>query len=151
MWKKASEICSEPKRLCKIKRLYKYDVKKNLFKSTIEESYIVSLTIEKLIKLGVNPKDIAILYRNNYQSSQFELALTNRHIDYVVYGKNPFNQTPECRKVILAYRFLKNPNGFLLFLLLLSIKKKKWKSFKKDILINKNQLLNMLKDAPMKK
>ena len=129
----------------------KYNVTKQLFKSTIEEAYIVSLTIEKLIKSGVNPKDIAILYRNNYQSSQFELALKNRHIDYVVYGKNPFNQTPECKKVISAYRFLKNPTDYLLFLLLLPIKKEEMEIFQKGYINKQESIIEYAKRCPNEK
>ncbi len=75
-----------------------------------------------MLNSGIDPKDIAILYRNNYQSNQLELALKNNHINYVVYGKNPFYQMLECRRVIATYRFIKNPTDYLLFYILLPIK-----------------------------
>ena len=110
----------------------KYDVNKTIYQSTIEEANVVALKIEKLLKLGIKPLDIAVLYRNNYQSNQLEMALKKRQIPYVVYGKNPFNELPECKRMISAYRFLKNPNDYLLFLLMLNPKKEELDNFKNN-------------------
>ena len=79
----------------------------------------MAYVIDRLIKQGVEPKDIAILYRNNYQSNQLELALTYKKIPYVVYGKLPFYQMTESKRIISAYRFIKNPDDSNLFIYLL--------------------------------
>ncbi|MCR5224075.1 MAG: ATP-dependent helicase [Bacilli bacterium] len=108
----------------------KYDVKKISFQSTSEEASAVAYTIERLLKIGYEPKDIAVLYRNNYQSNQLELAMINRNIPYVVYGKLPFNEQAECKNIISAYRFMRNLNDSLLFYMLLPLDSNEIKAFK---------------------
>lgn len=97
----------------------KYKIKKSSFESTIDEAERVAYGISILLSKGIEPKDIAVLYRNNYQSAQIEKALIKNKIPYVVYGKMPFYELIECRRIISTYRFLKNPNDINLFQILL--------------------------------
>ena len=97
----------------------KYKIKKSLFESTIDEAERVAYQILVLLNKGIKPKDIAVLYRNNYQSAQIEKALIKYKISYVVYGKKPFYKLTECKRIIAAYRFIKNPNDINLFEILL--------------------------------
>jgi len=51
---------------------------------------------------GINPSDIAILYRTNAQSRIFETYLANNKIPYKIIGNISFYQRKEI-KDILAY------------------------------------------------
>lgn len=97
----------------------KYKIKQSLFETTIDEAERVAYQISVLLNKGIKPKDIAVLYRNNYQSAQMEKALIKYKIPYVVYGKKSFYKLTECKRIIAAYRFLKNPNDINLFEILL--------------------------------
>lgn len=65
--------------------------------------------ISKLIKKGVNPNKICILYRNNYLSNSFENVLTKYRIPYKIVGGLSFWQRKEI-KDILSYLLLIHEN-----------------------------------------
>mgnify|MGYP000143144806 CR=1 FL=1 len=67
-----------------------------------EEANFVCDEIVNLKDEGVSLSDIAILYRSNAQSRNFEQAFYNRSIAYIVYGGLRFFDRQEI-KIILAY------------------------------------------------
>jgi len=68
--------------------------------------------IEKLIfEKHVNPKDIAILYRTNLQSSYFESNLSQKDIPYVVNNGKSFFKKAEVLDIINYLRILDDPKG----------------------------------------
>ncbi|MFT4185842.1 MAG: ATP-dependent DNA helicase UvrD2 [Micrococcaceae bacterium] len=74
-----------------------------------EEAQAVVAKIKKQIIDGRKPSDFAILYRTNYQSSQFEEALADENISYQVSGQEKFFRRKE---VIQAINLLqKHKNG----------------------------------------
>lgn len=71
--------------------------------STDEANRIAS-DISKQLAKGVKPNEIAILYRVNSQSEQFEKALADRGIDYQVRGGERFFNRPEILHVVRLVR-----------------------------------------------
>lgn len=65
------------------------------------ESDLVTDSIEELIKKGVSPNTIAILYRANFQSRTFEESLLHRAIEYRVAGLKFFERKEV--KDVLSY------------------------------------------------
>ncbi len=68
------------------------------------EATQVSAAIDRLIKSGVAPSEIAILYRTNSQSEAFEQALADRGIGYLVRGGDRFFQRKEVKQAVLLLR-----------------------------------------------
>lgn len=66
--------------------------------------------IEEKIKLGENPKDIAILYRLNSQSSYIENELKKKNINYNISGGGSFFQRKEIKGIVSYLRLIKNPH-----------------------------------------
>ena len=85
------------------------------FASTSEEAMTVAYKIKALIKEGMNPKDIGILYRNNNQSFLIEKELNNLEIPYTLYGGKPFFEYKEIRTIVYTYRLLFNPKNEIAF------------------------------------
>ena len=71
------------------------------FSDDSEARYIVQ-TINRLRKERTQLKDVAILYRANYQSNALERALINENLNYVIYGGVKFYQRQEVKDA-LAY------------------------------------------------
>ncbi|MEI6590640.1 MAG: ATP-dependent helicase [Actinomycetes bacterium] len=74
------------------------------FQSLAEESAQVAAEIKKLRDSGTPAKDIAVLYRINGQSEQFENELTKLGVEYVVRGGQRFFQRPEIQSAIRVIR-----------------------------------------------
>ena len=68
------------------------------------EATAIAERIESLIESGVDPVEIAILYRTNGQSEAFEDALVHQGIGYVVRGGKRFFDRPEVRKTQVLLR-----------------------------------------------
>ena len=68
------------------------------------EATAVAKQIEKLIADGVEPKEIAILFRINSQSEVFEAALADRHIPVTLRGAERFFERPEVKNALLNLR-----------------------------------------------
>lgn len=64
------------------------------------EAVGVAVEIKSLIRRGVEPAEIAILYRINAQSENFEQALTEVGIPYQVRGGDAFFQRAEIRQAL---------------------------------------------------
>ena len=78
------------------------------FRTQAEESNFVSNLINRLISLGYEYKDIAILYRNNMLANNFEKDFISKKIPYKVYGSMPFFNHKEIKSILNHYRFLFN-------------------------------------------
>jgi len=80
-----------------------------------EEANFVVKEIKRLNNLGYSYKDMAILYRSNFISSDFETALTQGGIHYRVYGGLKFFQRKEIKDVIAYFTLLINPKSDVCF------------------------------------
>ena len=72
------------------------------------ESSAVAERIASLHESGVALRDIAILYRNNYLSLDFEQTLLRKHIPFVIYGGQKFFERAEILDAIAYMRILVN-------------------------------------------
>lgn len=76
-----------------------------------EEARTIVSIIKKMVSLGeFNYSDIAILYRINAQSLEFENALRSENINYIMVGGISFYRRKEVKDVISYLRILINPN-----------------------------------------
>lgn len=85
------------------------------FSSTSEEALTVAYSIKTMIETGMNPQNIAVLYRNNNQAYIIEKELNNLKIPYTLYGGKPFFEYKEIKTIIYAYRLLFNPTNEIAF------------------------------------
>ncbi len=77
------------------------------FSSAIQESEFVSKEILRLIEdKNINPDDIAIIYRNNSISRDFESSLISHNIHYKVIGGFKFYDRKEIKEAIALLGFL---------------------------------------------
>ncbi len=83
------------------------DTKIYYFNSSIQEAEFVSKEILKLIdNKNINPDDIAIIYRNNSISRDFESSLISHNIHYKVIGGFKFYDRKEIKEAIALLGFL---------------------------------------------
>lgn len=76
-----------------------------------EEAFMVTADIYDLVmREHCNYSDIAILYRTNAQSRDFEEALRKRNIPYRIYGGQSFYQRKEVKDMLAYFRLAVNPN-----------------------------------------
>lgn len=85
------------------------------FPSASEEAMVVAYSIKKMIKEGIKPKDIAVLYRNNNQAFLIEKELNNLKIPYTLFGGRPFYEYKEIKSIVYTYRLLFNPKNEIAF------------------------------------
>lgn len=101
----------------------KYRVPKNLFTnngkgdsitvrcldSVTAEAEYVAREITSLVRLkGYKYSDIAILYRSNYITLEFEKAFMAKSMPYVIYGSVKFYQRAEIKDVLAYFRIISN-------------------------------------------
>ncbi len=101
----------------------KYRVPKNLYTnngkgetitvrcldSVTAEAEYVAREIMSLVKLkGYKYSDIAILYRSNYITLEFEKAFMAKSMPYVIYGSVKFYQRAEIKDVLAYFRLISN-------------------------------------------
>jgi DNA helicase-2/ATP-dependent DNA helicase PcrA len=79
--------------------------------STDDESNFVAKQIKKNVE-KYKYSDMAILYRNNYQSRNIETSLINYGIPYVVYGGVKFYQRKEIKDILSYLRIMVNDDEF---------------------------------------
>lgn len=75
-----------------------------------DEAHFVAETSSNLIRDGVQPKDIAVLYRANFQSRALEEAFLSLHVPYQVLGTRFFDRK-EVKDVIAFLRAARNPEN----------------------------------------
>lgn len=76
--------------------------------ASIDEAIYVVNTIDGLISKGVNPNDIAILYRSNYLSREFEEQLIKKNINYRLIGGIKFYDRAEIKDIMGYLRLIVN-------------------------------------------
>jgi len=90
------------------------DVVFNGFNEDYLETAFVGEEIRVLISNGIRPSDIAILYRTNLLSKNFELQLSKYNIPYKVYGGRVFFDATEIKDFIDILRFIIIDNNNIL-------------------------------------
>lgn len=78
-----------------------------------EEADFISTEITKLTQSGVDPKDIAVFYRNNAQSRQIEDALRKIKIPYRVVAGIKFYERKEIKDLLSYIRIVVNGSDSL--------------------------------------
>jgi len=76
-----------------------------------DEARFVVDRIEHWVEQGRSRNDIAVLYRSNAQSRQFEEALVTRGIPYRVYGGQRFFDRAEIKDTLAYLRMISNPDA----------------------------------------
>jgi DNA helicase-2/ATP-dependent DNA helicase PcrA len=84
--------------------------------SDLDEARFVIDEIRELIRDGVPPTQIAILYRSNAQSRVLEHELFTRGVPYKVYGGLRFFERQEIKHALAYLRLLGNPDDDTAFL-----------------------------------
>ena len=79
-----------------------------------EANYIANV-ISGLIKKGVRPKEIAVLYRNSVLLRNIEISLVAENIAYKVYGGFSYLRRKEIKDVIAFFRLIVNPDDLYSF------------------------------------
>ncbi len=75
-----------------------------------DEAEHVSLTAKNLIRSGISPSAIAVLYRTNFQSRVLEEAFINMSVPYQLLGTR-FFERKEVKDVLSYLRFALNPES----------------------------------------
>lgn len=83
------------------------------FTTAHEEALMVTNLIQSLMNKGYNPKDIAIIFRNNNQSYLIEKELTAQKIPYEIYGHKNFMDNKEIMHLVSIYRVILNPKDLI--------------------------------------
>ncbi|PCI30275.1 ATP-dependent DNA helicase PcrA [Candidatus Wolfebacteria bacterium] len=77
----------------------------------IEEAEFVTQHCAEMIREGTEPKEIAVLYRANFQSRILEESMLRRNVPYQVLGTR-FYDRREVKDVISYIRAARNPDSF---------------------------------------
>ena len=85
-------------------------IKLETFDNDEEEGIFVANDIERLINSGVEPKDIAVLYRNNKHANFVESQLKRKGIEYEISKGGSFFERSEVAAVINILRLMDNPH-----------------------------------------
>ncbi|EGT3606931.1 ATP-dependent helicase [Clostridium perfringens] len=75
-----------------------------------EEGERIANMIEKDIKNGIKPNEIAVLYRLNKQSFYIENELKRNGIEYHIEANNNFFERKEVKAIVCMLRLLQNPD-----------------------------------------
>lgn len=84
--------------------------------SDIDEARFVVEEIRELVREGVSPTQMAILYRSNAQSRVLEHELFAKSVPYKVYGGLRFFERQEIKHALAYLRLLGNPDDDTAFL-----------------------------------
>lgn len=79
------------------------------FNNVYEEANFIADDIKNKIKEGVNPNDIAILYRNRMVKQNIEKEFLNKDIQYHIYNDISFFSRKEVQDVVAMIRFIFRP------------------------------------------
>lgn len=86
-----------------------------MFDDERQEGEAVGMAISDALREGMNPAEIAVLYRTNAQSRPIEDALRRRNIHYAVYGGLKFYDRREIKDALSYLRLIANPRSDLDF------------------------------------
>lgn len=90
--------------------------------SSLEEADFVADEIKRLVKYqGFQYKDIAILYRSNYITLDFERVFAKKQIPYNIYGGTKFYQRREIKDVLAYFHLLVNKKDDISFLRVINV------------------------------
>ena len=84
--------------------------------SDIDEARFIVEEIRELVRDGISPTQIAILYRSNAQSRLLEHELFAKAVPYKVYGGLRFFERQEIKHALAYLRLLGNPDDDTAFL-----------------------------------
>ncbi|HEX6734016.1 MAG TPA: 3'-5' exonuclease, partial [Azonexus sp.] len=84
--------------------------------SDLDEARFVVEEIRELVRDGVAPTQIALLYRSNAQSRVLENELFTKNVPYKVYGGLRFFERQEIKHALAYLRLLGNPDDDTAFL-----------------------------------
>lgn len=89
----------------------------SIFSATnpLEENYFVAKKINELIKAKVDPKEIAVIYRNNADVSDLLPLLEKYNIRYNLSSGNNILKDLKIQQLITLLKYIENPNEELLF------------------------------------
>lgn len=73
-----------------------------------DEARYIADQMQQLIAEGINPKQIALLYRSNAQSRVLEEALIHSQVPYRIYGGMRFYERMEIRNAVAYLRLMMN-------------------------------------------
>ena len=90
-----------------------------------DEAHYVMGEIKKLIKEGIKPENIAILYRTNAQSRNMEEELLRENIPYKVIGSFYFYNRKEIKDLISYLKLIYNSNDDVSILRVINVPKRK--------------------------
>lgn len=76
------------------------------------EAHFVATEIKHLHNKGVSYDDIAVLYRSNVISRNFELSFIENKIPYTIFGGMSFLKRREIKDVLSYIKFIINPDNF---------------------------------------
>lgn len=76
-----------------------------------DEADFIASTSEELIRNGVSPEEIAVLYRANFQSRALEEAFLQRSLPYQVIGTK-FYERKEIKDIVSFVKAALNPDSF---------------------------------------
>nr|WP_283812860.1 UvrD-helicase domain-containing protein [Mucispirillum schaedleri] len=100
------------------------EVKKYEFYNDLEEASFTAKTILDKHDDGISYDDMAILYRTNAQSLNFEKALKKANIPYKVIGNIGFYQRREVKDILAYLKFSDNPKDEQAFFRSISVPKR---------------------------
>ena len=84
--------------------------------SDLDEARFVVDEIRELVREGVSPTQVAVLYRSNAQSRVLENELFTKGVPYKVYGGLRFFERQEIKHALAYLRLLTNPDDDTAFL-----------------------------------
>jgi DNA helicase-2/ATP-dependent DNA helicase PcrA len=84
--------------------------------SDLDEARFVVDEIRELVRDGVSPTQVAVLYRSNAQSRVIEHELFSKGVPYKVYGGLRFFERQEVKHALAYLRLLGNPDDDTAFL-----------------------------------
>lgn len=101
-----------------------------------EESDKIVNEIEKLLKEGENPNEIAVLFRLNSHSNYVEAELKKRNISYYISNDSSFFKRTEINGIMSYLRLIDNPHDNCAFENIFKLRNYPIKYFSNEILEN---------------